>query len=42
MKIPKTISKNNREYIFEKQIKNNVFLYKEKYVDIKSVLQNLT
>lgn len=30
MKIPKTINKNNREYIFEKQINKNVFLYKEK------------
>lgn len=30
MKIPKTISKNNREYIFEKQMNKNVFLYKEK------------
>ena len=30
MKIPKTINKNSREYIFEKQINKNVFLYKEK------------
>ena len=35
MKIPKTISKNNREYIFEKQINNNVFLYKEKICGYK-------
>ena len=35
MKIPKTINKNNREYIFEKQINNNVFLYKEKIYGYK-------
>lgn len=35
MKIPKTIKKNNREYIFEKQINNNVFLYKEKICGYK-------
>ena len=30
MKIPKKINKNNQEYIFEKQVNKNVFLYKEK------------
>jgi len=29
MKIPKVISKNNHEYIFEKQVNDNIFLYKE-------------
>lgn len=35
MKIPKIISKKNRKYIFEKQINNNVFLYKEKICGYK-------
>jgi len=29
MRIPKVISKNNHEYIFEKQCSENMFLYKE-------------
>ena len=29
MKIPKIISKNGHEYILEKQVNENVFLYKE-------------
>jgi hypothetical protein len=29
MRIPKVISKNNREYIFEKQCNENMFLYRE-------------
>lgn len=35
MKIPKIISKKNRKFIFEKQINNNVFLYKEKICGYK-------
>ena len=37
MKIPKIISKKNRKYIFEKQINNNVFLYKEKIYGYKEI-----
>lgn len=29
MKIPKIISKNNHEYIFEKQCNSNMFLYRD-------------
>lgn len=29
MRIPKVISKNNHEYIFEKQCNENMFLYRE-------------
>ena len=29
MRIPKVISKNNHEYIFEKQINDTLFLYKD-------------
>ena len=29
MRIPKVIGKNNREYIFVKQINGNMFLYQE-------------
>lgn len=43
MRIPKIISKNNREYIFVKQCNENLFLYKEMLYGYKEcfLLQDL-
>ncbi len=42
MRIPRVISKNNHEYIFEKQVNKKIFYIKICCTVIKNVLVNTT